>query len=217
MAKYRYILFDLDGTLTDSRQGIINSFLYALKKMGIEETDYGKLEKFILGPPLAMSFRELYNFDEEHIEAAIAFYREYFTERGMFENRVYPGIANLLNSLNESGCSLMVATSKPAVYTKQILEHFELDKLFSAICGSQLDGRYSSKKEIISMAINQVSNPTPEEFVMIGDRKYDIIGAKGNGIDGIGVTYGYGTRSELTEVAADKIVSSVTELHLLLL
>ena len=214
--KKKVILFDLDGTLTDPGVGITNSVMYALEKYGIIVSDRSELYKFI-GPPLMHSFENYYGFDKNEAERAVALYREYFRDRGIFENQVYDGIKHLLGTLKAQGKVVGLATSKPEVYAKQILEHFELDGDFDFISGSMMSGERTDKGEVIAWAVQllgekQKQKYTAEEMVMIGDREHDVIGARKNQITSIGVLYGYGSREELTEAGADAVVSSVGEL-----
>ncbi|MDA1640942.1 HAD family hydrolase [Bacillus cereus group sp. TH177-1LC] len=193
---YTTYLFDLDGTLTDPKEGIVNSVLYALKKVGIEELHISELDSFI-GPPIQQSFVERYNMNEGEVERAVFYFREYLKQRGLLENNVYEGIPNLLKQLKDTGNRLFIATSKPTIFAEQVIEHFQLTNYFEGINGSNLDGTRIKK----------------EEIVMIGDRKHDIIGANHNEIASIGVLYGYGSETELTEVGATHIVNDVKELH----
>ncbi|MEI3892775.1 MULTISPECIES: HAD family hydrolase [Bacillus] len=209
---YTTFLFDLDGTLTDPKEGIINSVLYALKKVGIEELHISELDSFI-GPPIQQSFIERYNMSEGEVERAVFYFREYLKQRGLFENNVYEGIPDLLQQLKSSANRLFVATSKPTVFAKQVLEHFQLTDYFEDIIGSNLDGTRIKKEEIIAHILHTNEELNREGIVMIGDRKHDIIGANHNGIASIGVLYGYGSETELTEVGATHIVNDVKELH----
>lgn len=193
---YTHILFDLDGTLTDPGEGIVNSIHYALKKMGIEEPDREALKSFI-GPPLRESFSLRYGFSKEEAEQAVAFYREYFEPRGMFENAVYAGIPGLLTALQERNACLLLATSKPLVYARKILEYFSLSLYFHDTFGSNLDGSLTDKGELISLILSKFNTIPRSSFVMIGDRAHDSNGAKKNAIDSIGVLWGYGTKDEL--------------------
>lgn len=214
--KYNFILFDLDGTLTDSGTGIINSVQYALKMMGINEADREKLKRFI-GPPLTESFEEMYRMSPNEAWQAVEFYREYFKVKGMFENIVYPGITDLLRKLTEEGRKLWVATSKPTVFSKQIISHFHLDQFFQEIVGSELDGSRMAKKEVIAEILKEYPEIDPSRTVMVGDRKHDVIGARDNHLDSIGVVYGYGTEEELKLSGASQIVTSVPHLAEVLL
>ncbi len=216
MAEYKIILFDLDGTISDPKEGITKSVQYALEKMDIVEPDTDKLECFI-GPPLQVSFAEYYGFDEMKSKYAIDFYRERFKEKGMFENVLYPNISLLLAALKENGYLLIVATSKPTVFAEQIMKYFNLEQYFQHIVGSNLDGTRSSKTETIQYILDKYTNYEPSKFIMIGDRKHDIIGAKNTGIDSIGVTYGYGSQEEIRDAEPNYIVSSVVQLKDMLL
>lgn len=211
MKNYDVILFDLDGTLTDSSPGIINSIIYALNKYNIAVENTSQLRKF-LGPPLHESFKDFYGFDENKAMEAVGFYREYFSTKGIFENEVYEGIASLLQSLSERGKRLILATSKPQPFTDKIMEHFDLTQYFECIAGSNMDGTRSKKADVISYALQQCDVTDKSKTVMIGDRAQDIIGAKSVGIDAIGVEYGYGDYDELNDAGANYIVKTVDEL-----
>jgi len=210
----KYILFDLDGTLTDPMMGITKSVRYALNYYGIEVNDLNNLLPFI-GPPLRDSFREFYGFDEIKANEAVIKYREYFSTKGIFDNKVYEGIVDCLHTLKENGKVLMVATSKPEKFAKQIIEHFDLAQYFDFIGGSGFNNR-EKKAEVISYVLdtNKVSTA---DAIMVGDRKHDIIGAHNNRLPCIGVLYGYGSREELIEYKADYLVENIEELQKLLL
>lgn len=208
---YDYFLFDLDGTLTDPGLGITNSVAYALGKYGITVEDRRELYPFI-GPPLRQSFSEFYGFDEEKTKEAVAFYREYFSEKGLFENEVYEGIPEVLSQLKQAGKKLLVATSKPEEFTNRILEHFGLAEYFDFVAGATMDETRNEKADIIAYALEQIADADPSKIVMIGDRKFDILGARENGIDSIGVLYGYGSRAELEEAQATFIVEKPEDL-----
>lgn len=207
--RYNHILFDLDGTLTDPGVGITKSVQYALRKLGIEE-ECDALKSFI-GPPLQVTFRERYNFSEEQVTQAIAYYREYFSEHGIFENELYPSMKESLEALIEAGCILHVATSKPTVFAERILNHFDINACFKSVAGSFLDGTRSDKSEIIAHVL-QEQGIAAAEAIMIGDRKHDLIGATNNEIASIGVAYGYGSVEELAACDPAVIVNSVQEL-----
>jgi len=208
MKKYDYALFDLDGTITDPKVGITKSVAHALKYYGIEVEDLNSLCKFI-GPPLKHSFMEYYGFSHEKAEEAIQKYREYFAVKGLYENVVYDGMEDLLKYLRDNGVTLMVATSKPAVFAVKILEHFDLLKYFSFVSGSELNGERSAKAEVIKYALEQNHIEDKSRVIMIGDREHDIIGAKEAGIASIGVLFGYGSRDELEKAGADLIAETV--------
>lgn len=215
------VLFDLDGTLTDSGPGIMKGASFALSKFGIDETDTDKLRRFV-GPPLKDSFHDLYGIPEEKCWEAITFYREYYTKTGIFENAVYPGIPELLKALKEAGKKVLVATSKPEPMARIVLEHFNLTTYFDLIIGATMDEKLSEKEEIIRLALkmgkeNDLVSSDLSEVIMVGDRNLDIQGAHKNGLKCIGVTFGYGSREELEQADADQIADSAQELQSLLL
>lgn len=213
---YDIILFDLDGTLTDSKPGIVNSFNYALKSMGFEEQDAAALEKFV-GPPLKYSFRTLCGFNDEQVAEAIRLYREYYVAKGMFENSVYPGIPELLEKLKSSGKTLAVATSKIMAHARQILEHFNLAHYFVVIAGSNPDDSRSTKGEVLRYCLDELHISRKDGVVLVGDTKYDVIGAREVGIDCIGVLYGYGTQEDLRKENATYIVETAEDVGRLIL
>jgi len=215
MKNYETILFDLDGTLTDPKEGIIKSIEYALRKMGLQKMEEFELLTFI-GPPIQRSFSEVCGMNDDEVARAVHFYREYFTRNGMIENKVYSGIPQLLHELKEAGKQLFVATSKPTVFANEILKFFSLDHYFIDIVGSNLDGSRIDKKEIIEWIYQKYLQNSDGKSVMVGDRSHDIIGANLNGIDSIGVTYGYGTKEELEQVKASYVVGTVEELRTIL-
>lgn len=209
---YQYILFDLDGTLTDPKEGITKCVQYALKYFGIE-ADTEDLVDFI-GPPLLESFQKYYHLDDEQGHMALKKYRERFSDIGIFENGVYPGIAELLSTLKAQGRGIALATSKPGVYAKRILERYELLPYFDVVVGSELDGRRTDKGEVITEALRQlkIREKQKPEVLMIGDRLHDMVGAGKNQIDKLGVYYGYAHHGELESAGADYIVHTVDEL-----
>lgn len=215
MKSYSTILFDLDGTLSDSSQGIINSIIYALEKYDVNDYDMSLLRKF-LGPPLHESFEKFMGFDKEKSLQAVKLYREYFSSKGLFENEIYGGVSDLLQNLKENGKTLIVATSKPQPFTDRIMEHFNLAKYFDFIAGSNMDTTRSKKAEVIEYALSECNIKDKSKVVMIGDRAEDMIGAQTVGVDSIGVEYGYGTFDELKNAGATYIVKTVDELKDLL-
>ena len=215
MKEYKTILFDLDGTLTDPGEGITNSVAYALKKFGIEVDDKKKLYCFI-GPPLLYSFTHFYNLSEEDSQKALAYYREYYADKGIFENRIYDGMMELLADLKKGGRKLVVATSKPEHFAKTVLDNFDITQYFDYISGATLDEKRVEKTEIIDYAIKELSIDL-SSAVMIGDRKFDIDGAHHFGIDSIGVLFGYGGYDELKKSGATYIVKNVDEIRKILL
>ena len=208
---YKICLFDLDGTITDSAPGIVNSVIYALKKFGIEETDREKLLQFI-GPPLTESFHRFYGFTEEESWKAVEYYREYYAEKGIFECTVYEGLEDALKKIKESGRKILVATSKPEVYAKRIIEHFGLTKYFDYIAGMELDGGRGTKAQVIEYALETCKIKNRDEVLMIGDREHDVFGAESRGIDCVGVLYGFGSREELEKAGAKYVISRPEDL-----
>lgn len=210
---YRAILFDLDGTLTASAEGITKSVQYALHKLGIDEPDLHKLEAFV-GPPLLDQFMEAYGLDEAAAWQAVGYYRERYTQQGIYENRPYEGIQELLRGLKERGYILAVASSKPIVYVRQILEHFELAAFFTVVEGSQMDGSRTTKGEVIQEALRGLKmEGQREQVVMVGDRKHDVLGAKDAGIDCVAVAYGYGSTQELEQAGPVMIAPTIEGLQ----
>lgn len=209
---YDIILFDLDGTLTDPKPGITKCVQYALEKMGIVEDDLEKLTPFI-GPPLTTSFKDFYHMNDEEANQALQYYRERFSTIGLYENAVYEGIKELLEKLQSQGKMIFVATSKPTIFSIKILEHFGLISFFKAVIGSELDGTRVEKNEVIEFVLTQIDQPDLKKIIMVGDRKFDILGARENGIDVIGVAYGYGSYDELTLAKPTYIVNTVSELE----
>lgn len=216
---FSYILFDLDGTLSDPKQGICGSVQYALKSFGIEEPDIDRLESFI-GPPLRDSFMKYYGFTPEQAEEAVAKYRERFSVTGKYENTLYPGIAPLLHDLVRAGAKLAIASSKPTVYVEDILVHFGIRQYFDIVVGSELDGTRDRKEEVVDEALRQLDEKygaKPCEVVMVGDRCFDVEGAKAAGTRSVAVTYGYAQPGELEQAGADIIVRDVEGLRQVLM
>lgn len=213
---YKIALFDLDGTLTNPKEGITKSVQYALASFGINVADLNELTKFI-GPPLRDSFQEYYDFSTSEAETAVAKYREYFSERGIFENTLYKGIPELLGSLQKNNICLAVATSKPTVYARKIVNHFRLDSHFKLIVGSELNGNRSRKSEVIQYTLDILDIKNTVSAVMVGDREHDIIGANEVGIDSIGVKWGYGSHGELGQAGATAIAETPDELFRLII
>ena len=208
---YEYVFFDLDGTLTDSGEGIINAAVYALEKYNIEVNDRSELRKFI-GPPLQDSFSTDYGFSEDEIEDVIKTFREYYSEKGIFENTIYENIQTVLFELKNRGKKLVVATSKPEVFTKKVLDHFNISSYFDYVSGATLNNEKIQKVDIIRDAFCKLGITDKSKVVMIGDRKLDVLGAKENGIDSIGVLWGYGDLLELEKVGPTYIAEKVLDL-----
>lgn len=201
--------------MTDPKDGITRSVAYALESFGIHVENTDDLCCFI-GPPLLDSFMEYYGLTETQSQEAIAKYRERFGPIGLFENQVYPGIIQMLEHLKSLGKRLIVATSKPTVYSVEIMKHFGLYDYFEFVSGSELDGTRTNKAEVIAYALEHTGITELSEAVMVGDRRHDIIGAKKNGLKSIGVLYGYGSREEFQAAGADHLAETVAELELLL-
>jgi phosphoglycolate phosphatase len=199
------IYFDLDGTLTDPKPGITRSIQYALRKLDREVPSEDALT-WCIGPPLRASFVTLLG-DDSLADRGVAFYRERFADIGLYENAVYPDIEHVLAGLARPGRRLFVATSKPAVYAKRIIEHFKLAHHFETVFGSELDGTRVHKGELLAYAID-IARTDPARSIMIGDRSHDIVGAKQNAMDAIGVTYGYGSPEELIDAGASHICAT---------
>lgn len=211
----KYIFFDLDGTLTNPAEGITNSVAHALKYYGISVSDKTQLYKFI-GPPLAQSFTDFYGFSPDKAKEAVEKYREYFADTGIFENKVYEHIPEVLENLKNAGFSLAMATSKPEVFAKRIANKFELTKYFDFIGGSLLDNSRTDKGEVIEYVLRSLKADR-EKTIMVGDRSHDILGAKKCSVKSLGVLYGFGSLEELKNAGADYIVETPKELEPLLL
>ncbi len=206
----KYVLFDLDGTLTDPKEGITGCVQHALKCMNIEPPEKDELLSFI-GPPLVDSFMKYFGMTKEDAEIALLKYRERFSTVGMFENKVYDGIPEMLERLKTAGLTLAVASLKPLVFVEKILEKFELKKYFSAVSGSDLEGTKHTKKQIIDDVLAMLPPLSPDGIIMVGDRYQDVEGAKEAGIKSIGVKYGYAAENELEDAGADSIAHTPKE------
>lgn len=196
-----YVLFDLDGTLSDSREGIINSFQYSLKNTGYQVEEGSTLLQFI-GPPIMETFREFYEMDEETALKAHNFFQERYRTKGKFENTMYDGIPELLNRLVDKKYTLGVATSKPEIFANDILLHFGISHYFSTVVGASLDDNFSKKEDILALAIKKLGATEADNIYMVGDRSYDMLAAKKHGANAIGVTYGFGSEDELKTMGA---------------
>lgn len=199
--RYPYIFFDLDGTLTDSALGITNSVKYALEKLNLQIPTEEILRKFV-GPPLSYSFQCFCNLNEAEAAEAVSVYREYFSEKGLFENEVYHGVVTMLQELKKMGKKLVVATSKPEVFSIRIMKHFQLDTYFQCIAGSSLDESRNTKEKVIRYAMNQVGVTDSNKILMVGDREHDVIGAQACNIKCLGALWGYGSKEELLDAGA---------------
>ena len=210
--KYKYILFDLDGTLTESAPGITNAAAHALKSFGVE-AEPSELE-FFVGPPLLGSFMRC-GLSQAQAAEAINVYREYYVARGMFENAPYAGIAEALRRLKAAGATLLVATSKPEPFAERILERFGLAEFFAVVAGSTLDETRTAKRDVIEYALARAGVSERSAAVMVGDRSYDVDGAKATGLASMGVLYGYGSAEELA--GADFIAQTPSDIADILL
>lgn len=210
-----YFLFDLDGTLTDPKEGITKSVQYALRHFGIETENLDELCCFI-GPPLKDSFMEYYGFSEEQAGKAIDVYREYFSGKGLYENKAYEGVAEVLQSFLNAGKKLYVASSKPEVFVRMILKHFELDSYFTFMGGADMGETRVKKADVIRYVLEECGIRDLDKTVMIGDRKHDVLGAKETGIASVGVLYGYGSEQELKAAGADVLAETIFDLQNLL-
>lgn len=210
------VLFDLDGTITDSKEGILKSIRYAFGKMNLDQYDDDFLMSFV-GPPLMDSFMQIANLSKKDAQKALEFYRERFQTIGIYENKLYPGIGELLHLLSQrKDIKVYIATAKPLPFALRVLEYFKIIKYFDDICGSTLDGSISGKTQVISTLLNRLEPDfNKDRTLMIGDRNHDIFGAKKNGIKSLGVLYGYGDIEEIG--SADYLVNSVEELKKFLL
>ena len=208
---YKAILFDLDGTLTESGEGITKSVQYALEKLGKPEPDLESLRVFV-GPPLLEQFMKYADLDEETARQAVTFYRERYSVTGIFENRPYPGVEEMLAGLKKKGYILAVSSSKPEYFVKKILDHFELTDYFTEIVGSEMNGGRTGKSEVIEETLRRLHMENKrEQVMMVGDREHDILGAGKSGLSCLAVSYGYGSREELESAGPIQIVDSALE------
>lgn len=216
MINYDYIFFDLDGTLSDSAPGIVDSVLYALFKMGKYEPDRASLTRFV-GPPLPESFAKYYGFEGEEIEKAVEHFREYYREKGILGNVMYEGVGQMLKTLRDAGKHLAVSTSKPEVYARVILERYGIDDNFEFIAGSLLDNTRVNKADVIKYTMESLNLSDPSAILMVGDRAHDVIGSARFGIDCMGVLYGYGSREELEDAGAKYFAATVEDISEMIL
>lgn len=208
---YKAILFDLDGTLTESGEGITKSVQYALEKLGKPEENLEALKVFV-GPPLMEQFMKYADLDEETARRAVEIYRERYSTIGIFENRPYPGMAHMLEELKKKGYLLAVASSKPEYFVKKILAHFDLEKYFDEAVGSEMSGSRTNKTEVIEETLRRLHLENHrEQVLMVGDKEHDVLGARKAGLECLAVSYGYGTMEELTEARPLQIAASADE------
>jgi phosphoglycolate phosphatase len=220
MNRIRNVLFDLDGTLTDPAEGIVRCLQYSLETLGLRCPSTSELASYT-GPPLRRTFAAICDSsDEAFIERAVSLYRERFSTIGLFENTVYADVPQMLSELRAASHRLFVATSKPKLYAEKVLRHFSLEGYFVGVCGSELNGRFDDKAELVG-ALLQAHRLQPGQTVMVGDRKDDVLAARRNGLWSLGVTYGYGSKEELTGAGVDylcckplEVVSRIKEIGL---
>lgn len=205
------VLFDLDGTLIDPFLGITKSVRYALSSYGIEIEDLNTLKKFI-GPPLFNSFQEYYGFSSEKADEAVQKYREYYSQKGILDCTLYPGVVSTLKTLKLHNKEILLATSKPAVYAERILESYQLLPYFSFISGAELDGSRAQKDEVIAYALTHAKEKNTSKIAMVGDRKYDIEGANKFGLFSIGALYGFGGLEELKKAGSLALINEISQI-----
>lgn len=216
MNKFKAVIFDFDGTFIDSGKGIRNCVQYALEKHDIPVGDKEKLDYFI-GPPLNVGFSDMYGASQEQCVTLIADYRDRYERIGVYEAQLYDGMVELVKMLKESGVKVGVASSKPTYFINKILEHINLTDLFDTVVGTQLDNHNADKTVLINTALENLQITDKSSAIMVGDRKYDVGGAKGAGVLSVGVLYGYGSKAELEEAGADFLAQNVTQLGKILL
>lgn len=212
MSNYTTIVFDLDGTLSNSGEGITKSVQYAIAKMGIEEDNLDNLKHFV-GPPMVAQYMKTYDMTLEEAQETLKYYRERYTPIGLYETEIYPGVKELLSELKDEGYTLAVATSKPQEMAEEVLRYLEIFEYFDCIVGAQLHGPRQSKKKVLEFLFEKLGGVKLDEVLMVGDTFYDIQGANEVGIDSVGVSYGYGVVSEMKEAGAKAIVADVDELR----
>lgn len=211
----KHIFFDLDGTLTDPFEGVTSSFLYALSKFGITVENKNELRR-VIGPPLSDSFQNFYGLDPEQTLEANKYYREYFTKFGLLQNEIFPGIPELLSNLKNKGYKLYVATSKPIEFAVQVLDSFNITGCFEFVSANNFADERHTKAQVIQYIFDTYPNINKEECIMVGDRKYDVEGAKLFDIKSIGVLFGYAENGEFEAAGADYIVESVEDIEKLI-
>lgn len=208
MKKFDTLLFDLDGTLTDSTEGILNCLIYAIERMGFEVPEDTNI---FLGPPIRQSFAEFLGMNGDQVDEAVRIFRERYSDTGLFENRVYDGIPEMLERLKSGGKRIMVATSKPQVYAVRIFERFGLAQYFEIVGGAELDGSRDYKDEVIEYVLAKAGITDRSTVLMIGDRRQDVLGAHKTDIECMGILWGYGSVEELTQAGADYIARTPQE------
>lgn len=205
------ILFDLDGTIIDPKEGIIKSILYAVKEMGLEENDQKSLDRFI-GPPLKLSFKERYHLSDEDAMEAVRIYRVYYADKGIYECQLYDGIEELLQTLYEENIFMSLATSKPVKFADQLMRHFKLDEYFEFTAGALMDGNRTDKKEVIQFALDHIPTFDKSEILMLGDREFDIDGGKHHELKTAWAEWGYGEKELVLKSQPDFIIKKPLDL-----
>ena len=204
----KIVFFDLDGTISDSGQGIINGITYAQEKLNLRPLSLEE-KRSCIGPPFAQTLSRLWNVSFEEAEHIIDVYREYYTVTGIYENYLYPDMEKLLKELTDMGYEVRICSAKPLKMVKTVLEYFKIDKYFTSLTGAQMHGKYPGK----GVLIEQILKETNTKAIMVGDRSDDIEGGKYNNIPSIGVLWGYGTRDELETSGADFIADSIEDIE----
>jgi phosphoglycolate phosphatase len=211
MKDYDYYLFDFDGTLCDTTEGIFNSIIYSLDCYGIKETDLKKLE-FFVGPPLFESYKTVYGVSDEDAKYLIEKYRERYKTKAAQESRIYDGVKNMLEALKARGKKIAVASSKPKLFVDEISQYHDIYKYYDFVSAETFKNNHSSKKELINACLEYFGNPDKSKVIMVGDRFYDIDGAKASGVDSAGAVYGFGTEKELKNAGATYILHTPDDL-----
>lgn len=213
---YKHVIFDLDGTISDSREGIYNAYRYTIQKLGLKSSDH-EILKTLIGPPLQKGFADVFKLEGKDNENAVKVFREYYANKGLYENNLYDGMHMLLGELNALGVCLYVATAKYLVYAKQVLDYFGIEHFFTEIAGADYEGKHAGKLELISGILRRNGITDPEEVVVIGDTRYDIDAAKELEIDSIGVAYGFTSYEEITSFDPEYVANNVADLRDILL
>lgn len=216
MDLFKAVLFDFDGTIVDSKEGITKSIMYALEKYDIPVEDESKLEYFI-GPPLYVSFYDMFGVEGELSDKLVEAYRERYAVKGIYENKIYDGILDILKELRANGVKVGIASAKPTVYVKKIIEYLEIDDLFDTVVGNELHTVISDKSHLVTKALENLNITENEKCAMVGDRHYDISGALKAGVKAVGAVYGFGSEDELNDAGADFLAHDATELLNILL
>ncbi|MBN2482029.1 MAG: HAD hydrolase-like protein [Bacteroidales bacterium] len=214
-ASYDHIIFDLDGTLSDSRKGIFNATVYMTEQLGMDKPSAGQFSELI-GPPLQQGLKQVFKLDDKKIDFAVQSFRKYYSETGIFENELYPGIFQLLDNLMKAGKSLYIATSKLEIYAKRVLQYFNIHNFFLDVAGADYNGFAGGKETLILTLFRRNGIRNPDRVVLVGDSKYDIQASNALGIDSVGVTYGFSPHDEMVRCEPDYLAGSVEELHTLL-